>query len=1023
MLVENNLKEIKSFLSFFEKFDINKTLFIKDIVFNELFESFNEVKNSKSKLSYLVNGDTKSIQLMDGIKLDPESEMGQVIPFHLFNKFFPKFRAENETDFLPEYNYLNSLDEIIEESINESEDELFNGNDYGKGLQFNNDNQLDFQRGKSEAFRFKSIKIDNNHNINKLNTFYSNSNSMNNYNEMRHSKTNPINIFNMKNNLKFDENIQAEIEKKRIEKYLNKLNKYLCEFYTIYQFCVNQYYDTLHKALKIINNYFINYESFCDMDMFKKNMNKIKDNLLSRIVFLNNDNLTNLYNAAREKPTLLKGVFDFNNFFEEYPDEEEEKLDNNRQSKASLEKAKFNENTKRSIETERPKYKIKDFSPKEMTLIKTLFYFCGKYDKIKYIKDKIKYLRKIKNIIDISPKNQKNNLLMNENKDKDINDSVLYNKKNDIYIHEFIDILKKLYKKRNKILAAYIDIHDTKKYLTENIKNQKDKNSKNAITLGYDIDKRYNIIIRLLMEYEIDNILGKIIYLDINKNSIYFETNILKNLKMVQSIIKEIESLIKKIRIDYDRRGDNCLKVKLDKNNNIINQIDVNNSKFNRDCFRRVNACLSKMTVDFLNFLNIKSNSIIKFKGMSKLSQMLYKENESFYKKIGFDKMFADLIETIDYFYDFNNNPMLKLKYCQEILRIFMEVQNVYKNFKEIIPECFELCYKMIMRSLHSIILYKSDKIGEEEEKTFLKICYYSCESFILIIFNSKKNFSELRPFMIDILSKLLKIYSQLKIIKNKVIFQILYTYYISRVLLFISKEKYFDDFSYNSFFRIVYPLETMHEQILSCVYEIVKKNDGEENNEASNENEEEQEKSDEDETYEEIKTHEEKDKLKSYKTWKNNLFNTDTIEERNENDSFVFYHNNKYYNNYLKKKETEEKKKKIMNNLKINQYLNNNNIILEDHYENDILWESDEEKEKLAFYLNYLSIYVLYLHDRNSIKKIKDNLNKENNINIIEYDFKNLYSKIKRLLEDNPIEMTQNFKNQNEVFTLDMHL
>jgi hypothetical protein len=328
---------------------------------------------------------------MDGIKLDPESEMGQVIPFHLFNKFFPKFRAENETDFLPEYNYLNSLDEIIEESINESEDELFNGNDYGKGLQFNNDNQLDFQRGKSEAFRFKSIKIDNNHNINKLNTFYSNSNSMNNYNEMRHSKTNPINIFNMKNNLKFDENIQAEIEKKRIEKYLNKLNKYLCEFYTIYQFCVNQYYDTLHKALKIINNYFINYESFCDMDMFKKNMNKIKDNLLSRIVFLNNDNLTNLYNAAREKPTLLKGVFDFNNFFEEYPDEEEEKLDNNRQSKASLEKAKFNENTKRSIETERPKYKIKDFSPKEMTLIKTLFYFCGNYDKIKYIKNKIKY--------------------------------------------------------------------------------------------------------------------------------------------------------------------------------------------------------------------------------------------------------------------------------------------------------------------------------------------------------------------------------------------------------------------------------------------------------------------------------------------------------------------------------------------------------------------------------------------------------------------------------------------------------
>ena len=69
--------------------------------------------------------------------------------------------------------------------------------------------------------------------------------------------------------------------------------------------------------------------------MFEKNMDKIKDNLLSRIVFLNNGVLTKLYEDAREenkKPTLLRGIFDFDKFVEEYPDEEAKNLDNNKQN-------------------------------------------------------------------------------------------------------------------------------------------------------------------------------------------------------------------------------------------------------------------------------------------------------------------------------------------------------------------------------------------------------------------------------------------------------------------------------------------------------------------------------------------------------------------------------------------------------------------------------------------------------------------------------------------------------------------
>jgi len=240
--------------------------------------------------------------------------------------------------------------------------------------------------------------------------------------------------------------------------------------------------------------------------------------------------------------------------------------------------------------------------------------------------------------------------------------------------------------------------------------------------IGYNIDKRINIIVNLFMQYEIDNLFGKIIYLDVNKNSIYFENNILKNIKFVQSNFKDIEKEIKKIRVDYDRRGDIIFNLMQNEKNNIMNQINSNNSSFNNLHFQKVNKCLNKMTKNFLNFLNMNAKSVNKFRDISKINQMLYKENENFYKKIGFDKTVENLIQIIDCYYDFDKNPMTKLKYCQEILRIFMEIQNIYKNFKELIPEYFKLFFNMIMKSLHTISLYQMNLIENEEERVILKI-------------------------------------------------------------------------------------------------------------------------------------------------------------------------------------------------------------------------------------------------------------------------------------------------------------
>ena len=190
---------------------------------------------------------------------------------------------------------------------------------------------------------------------------------------------------------------------------------------------------------------------------------------------------------------------------------------------------------------------------------------------------------------------------------------------------------------------------------------------------------------------------------------------------------------------------------------------------------------------------------------------------------------------------------------------------------------------------------------------------------------------------------------------KNRIIFQILYTYYISRVLLFISKEKYFDDFSYNSFFQIVYPQEQMHEQIISCMKEL-EKNEEELDDDSSEEKEDSEESK--------IKNEFKKDDSKKVTI---SIINTNTNQKNIINDIT----NNKNKSNIMYPEDT----------IQANQN------------DNETIWENDEEKEKFCFYLNFLSIYLLYLHDRNSMKKIRDNTSNKVALNSIEYNYKNLFA------------------------------
>ena len=979
--IEESLKNIKLFLYFFQNFNINNILFAQEKCSKETFCFFSNVKNLKKNLDFVVGEEDvdECIPFIDGFDLDINAELGQMIPFKIFNTFFPAFLKKDTVNINNEINVINDdIDENSENDLYNDIDVIQEKNENGDDEIINNDIQSNLQKKikKKNNFIFDKIKTKEldigkvfslQNNINEM-QFHKHLKLNENNNTLRHSGTNPQFINNrIINNFDIDDSLIVEIEQKRIDDDLNKLNKYLCILYTIYQFCINEYYEYLLDIITLLNNYIINYEEFCNLEVFKNNLIQTRENLISIISFINNDVLINLFSAARNKPTLLRGVFDFNNFLTTINKNDSNKLNMDDMNEHPLPNDKIEKtNTNKIKIVNKENKKFKEVIPEEVNLVKSLFSFCKKFDKISFIIDKITYFRKIREIIN-NIQDEQNSINLRSVDSLKINEiELLMKEKNNLngtfnnnsdndenYIQKFRNIIKEFKKKRNQILSAYIDINKCKKYFSNSFKNQKNKGQ----LIEYIINKRVKIIIKLAMKYELDNFFGKLIYLDNNEEIIYLQDNIFENLKSVQNKFISIRNLLKQIKIDDDRRGDNCIKIIKDENN-IITQLSFNDSDFNKEHFKTVNKYLSELKYNFLNFLCKNPNGISRFKNMPILNQILYKENDSFYKKIGFEKIMQSLIETMDYYYDFNRYPFIKLNYCQEILRIFLEIQNIYKNFKETIPTYFELYYKMMMNSLYTISLYQVNLTGKYEEKYFLKICYYCCEAFMIVIFNSKKTFDELRNFMIDILSKLLKIYSHLINPKNRIIFQILYTYYISRVLLFISKEKYFDDFSYNSFFQIIYPTEQMHERIISCMKELEK-----------NEDEEEDDSSEEKESSEESKIQNEFKKETIKKVTISNI-NTNADQQNN-----------------------------IINNKNKNSVMYPEDTVETNINENELIWENDEEKEKFCFYLNFLSIYLLYLHDRNSMKKIRDNTSDKLVLNSIEYNYKNLYAKIQKLL------------------------
>ena len=133
--IEESLKNIKLFLFFFQNFNINNILFAQEKCNKETFCFFNNVKNLKKNLDFVVGEDDEFFSFIDGFDLDINAELGQMIPFKIFNTFFPAFLKKDKININKEINIIN--DNIDEDS----ENDLYNENNDNDIIEEKNENE------------------------------------------------------------------------------------------------------------------------------------------------------------------------------------------------------------------------------------------------------------------------------------------------------------------------------------------------------------------------------------------------------------------------------------------------------------------------------------------------------------------------------------------------------------------------------------------------------------------------------------------------------------------------------------------------------------------------------------------------------------------------------------------------------------------------------------------------------------------------------------------------------------------
>ena len=1035
------LNRILDFLDYFSTINFDKILFRKEDLFINMLKS--DIKDDilENNLNFIINGNVCFIKFITDLDFSTETTIGSIIPYYIYNTFFSNdnkkyidIEHENENSNQNIEIIDNDGENIFDDNIENVENkESSEENDDEEKYKENNNgminDELDEDNGnignyisKNENKLEDEKSISDNENENKKDNIFIDANKKEyqkrrltsgvgfsfsyfkkknknvleeekdkdskNYfqpNEIeeieneegsrRRRRKKHNTIFHKSQNFELSvKNLLKEEEKKNelirfVEKTREdnqKINKYLYILYYIYIFCANEYIEINYKFFKSLINYYINYDKFCKLNFLKMSLNDIKKNILNKIVFINkNSFLNNIFDKIKLNPTLLQDNFDLKNFIdmnENYYEEiDKENGEKNKNSK-TIEVTGLNNNI---FEKDNIFSKLKKLSNEEIILVDFLIYFCKRNDQINYLIEKIECFKNIQKLI-CYPQND----LVKTKTSKTIKSkSKIQEEPKNLFEDEIKKVMRTLISNKFNILTLYEKLNFIKnKYL-----NMHKISMRSNLLEDYGIFKQADFFLWLLEQYEIDRYFNKIIYLEINQN-ITQDKNSFDRLMSIKELFQIIESEIHKAKEDNEKT-----------NIKDITKINENHYKI---------ICNKLMTMTKKVLLNIFSGKDLR---QEKITQMLIKENENFFYKIGFLNTLKIMIESIELYdmqYNIENNEknenidkiennyIFKLEYCKEVLRTILEIQNTFPKFNQIISDNLDLFKKLVINSLKSIKDFKGidQKKSLEEEKAFLCICYYCSEILFFLLTITKSTFTDIHGFVMDIFELLKKIYECFHSPKNIVTYQLYYNYLVIKISLFLNKTKNTDSYSLEYFFKTIYDVKQMKVRILTCIGQL---QSNQENTTGSDDYIEESESS------ENILNKSKKNEEEAFAHWKDKL---DKLYEFKDKKTI-----NSGEDNALK---SYTNKNIIGTSNPINNMNNKANISEGFGNKKEIMWETEEEKEKLMFFLYFTSIYIVYLKDKNTgIDDNENNIEEEEN-NDIEFNFNSLTKKIENLLD-----------------------
>ena len=1036
------LNLILDFLDYFNTINFDKILFRKEDLFVNMLKS--DIKDDilENNLNFIINGNVCFIKFINELDFSTETTIGSILPYYIYNTFFAN-DSKKYSDTENENEYSNNNIEIIGSQINDDEntemknkesdnseeseeeekedDNISNENleeDNGIG---NIGNFISKNEIKEEDKNLNSDQDneDGDKNLNKKESIFlgqdkknekklSKSRRFKSYGNLNFFKKKEKNSLEEEKDKDLDMNINSIIgnqiieesskRKRKKHKTMNqhenyernvtnllkeeakknevlrfmekckednqKINKYLYILYSIYIFCANEYIEINYKFFKCLINYFINYERFCKLNFLKISLNDIKKNIMNKIVFINkNSFMSIIFEKIKLSPTLLNDNFDLQNFID-YSDNYFEEIDKDNEDKKIINKIEITgmNNIQKLFENDNWFSKIKKLSNEEKILIDFLIYYCKMNDQINYFIEKIECFKNIQKIICSTPNNNKNN---NNNNDNGIGKKVEDIK--NIFDEEKTKIMRQLISNKFNVLSLYGKLNVIKnKFLNLHISTMR-----NNLLEDYGIFKQADFLLWLLDQYEIDRYFNKIIYLEINQN-VTQDKNSFDKLMNIKELFEIIESEIHKAKEESDK-------------GNIKELTDDNENHYKIICSK-----LMTMTKKVL--LNIFSGKELK---KEKVMQMLIKENENFFAKIGFLNTLKIMIESIELYdlqYNIENNKknennyILKLNYCKEILRAFLEIQSAFPKFNNLVMENLDMFKKMVISSLKSIKDFKGNdpKKTLEEEKAFLCICYYASEILLFLLNFSKNTFTDIHGFVLEIFNILKNIYDCFHSPKNMVTYQLFYNYLIIKITLLLNKTKNTDSYSLEYFFRTIYDIKQMKTRILTCIGQLQSKKENSTG---------------------------EYDYIEENESSEINL----NRSKKNEEEEFAHWKDklDKLYEFRVKKSINSGESKSVNSNIDKNRIDTNNqnnglimNIKTHEGFgmtENDkkeIMWESDDEREKLMFFLYFTSIYIIYIKDKNTGMDDNENNLDEEEREDLEFNFNSFRRKINNLLD-----------------------